>query len=333
MSEPGAGADADGAQPPAYSDAAMAPEKNEQESGAPPSYASTSFNRAVIPCATPATHLAKVNFPEVMKCFAYFRHLKHQILTGPTEQDQLFAVDVHTGYSGKLPLGTRVGRMLHAGPTLDTPVIGAVGEASDAGARPYAFILESIVMLPALPSSRKDFVTSDGFVTEKMCGHIAENGHVAFRFGLEVGREGEKHRREEFEWQRIEKQTDSDHHQQAPDGGFKLVQVPRKPRQDSVVAESSNSNGAVQESTVDVAARAKPEVLAILAFRAALRTWNHGWTLTRLVNSARAAELGQRWQLAVALTANRLQTLRTQGRIGRKHVKVGEKIHGKSVAT
>jgi hypothetical protein len=323
-----AGEAAEDTQLPAYSE--MAPvsapsEDKEQAQDAipPPSYAGPSVPEAVIPLATPATHLAKVTFPKVIKCYANFKQCKTLgLCEGSADMDdRLFTIEIHTGFSGKLPLGAHVGLLLHAGPGLDTPLIGAVGEVSDAGARPYAFVLESNLFLPALKSSRQDFVTRPGFVTEKMRGYTAANGEVAFRFTVEVGREGEKFRREEFEWQRLQPKVD----ERAPDGGFKLVQILGRPG-DHIASPNGESSTETSHPENVRSSRHLQEVLAIQAFRAVVKTWNHAWTLTRLVTDDRAAELGQRWMLAVTLTAMRLNTLRLQGRVDRKHVKVGEKI-------
>ena len=55
---------------------------------------------------------------------------------------------MHTGLSGKGPLGIRPGQILYDGTTRQDSIIAAAGFESMASSRIYAFSVNSVVLLP-----------------------------------------------------------------------------------------------------------------------------------------------------------------------------------------
>ena len=119
-------------------------------------------------------------FPAVMNAYAQWGQLKSFNICGESERDRLYAFEVHTGYSGKKPLGTRPGMLLHNGTSSKDPILATAGDESQLGARVYAFNLESIILMPPL---RLVVHADDHLITERM-GARTSGDHVAFSFLL-----------------------------------------------------------------------------------------------------------------------------------------------------
>lgn len=264
-------------------------------------------------------------FPPVMNAYYHFglSGLKTFYLCGAEQNDRLCAVEMHTGYSGKPPLGARPGIHLHAGASTKDAVLAATGDESMASARLYALNNSSVVLLPPLGWEQNN---SRQMVNEPMHArstgkHVGEGGSggrdeesVVFLFSVEVGK---KLRREHFEWTRIQKDDNAMDGVDVKAGGFKLLRL--SPR----FSEQGSSSGGSGPS--DLKDGVEGEVVAVLAFTKMWSSLKHIFSL-HLRGSGLA--LGERWTLMVVATALRLWSLKTQGRTGKAVVTAGEKLRG-----
>jgi hypothetical protein len=237
-----------------------------------------------------------------MEAYSEWGQFKTLNLCGATRQDRLYLVEVHTGYSGKGPLGTRPGVLLHNGMTKNDPVLAATGDVSQFAARMYAFNNESIILMPPLSGASRKVE----FVTEQMTASVDSAGQVVFRFAIEVN-DGKTTRREPFEWRKIEKGTDD----AAKEGGFRLV---ASGRSQPATSGASSSAGA-------------DDVVALLMWHKMLSTSGHLFTL-QLLGRGASGELGERWTLMVVMTALRLRMIRVHGKTAKGVVAVGQKAQG-----
>ncbi|KAI0836029.1 hypothetical protein F5Y06DRAFT_299130 [Hypoxylon sp. FL0890] len=239
-------------------------------------------------------------FPSIMKAFYQWNLSGFKVfyLCGPGgEQDRLFAVEQHTGFSFSGPLGVRPGMILE---TL-------------AGVRPYAFNPRSIILLPPPTPDSKSMVREE--MRARSSGH-----EVAFQFSLEVG-QGEKTRRETFEWKKIKK---AEKDEEAKQGGFKLLRV-----QSSTISESSSQARSSSSSLLSVAtADSGSEVLALFAWTKTLSNLKHPFTLELKIDGLTSG-LGETWTLAVVVTALRLWMLHAYGKTNWPIVAASDKIRGK----
>ncbi|KAI1411953.1 hypothetical protein F5Y13DRAFT_190637 [Hypoxylon sp. FL1857] len=239
-------------------------------------------------------------FPSIMKAYYQWNlsGLKVFYLCGPGgEHDRLFAVEQHTGFSFSGPLGVRPGMILE---TL-------------AGVRPYAFNPRSIILLPPREPGSKFMVR------EEMRARSSGHG-VAFQFSLNVG-QGEKTRRETFEWKKIKK---AEKDGEAKQGGFKLLRVPTSPNNcsDSQVRLSSSSLSS------SITADGSSEILALFAWTKTLSNPKHPFTLELKVDGLTSG-LGETWTLAVVITALRLWMLHACGKTNWPIVAMSDKIRSK----
>lgn len=252
-------------------------------------------------------------FPSSMNVFCSWMATKTLHVCGAGRDERLYVVDVHTGYSGRKPLGTRPGLVLRNGTGAKDPVLAAVCDESQLAARFYAFNLNSVVLLPPLSSSKGAAADPKDLVAETMRARTLDNGGFAFRFSVEVGRGGEKLQRAQFEWRSMKKGENDE----AREGGFKLVQVPPE-RREGRPGGSSSSQATMDDDS---------EVLALLS-------WTKTWWLTRpfalqLKGSGQSGSLGERWTLAVVITALRIWVLRLNFRSNRGVISLAETIRGK----
>ncbi|KAI1073703.1 hypothetical protein F5B20DRAFT_597268 [Whalleya microplaca] len=260
-------------------------------------------------------------FPPVMKAYYQWNlsGIKVFFLCGPNgEQERLFAVEQHMGYSLGPPLGTRPGMILYNGTKTKDYILAACCDESYQAVRPYAFNPNSIILLPPWEFGSKFMVR------EIMRARTTEDNGVAFRFSLEVGHE-EKKRRETFEWKKI---TKADKDEDAKQGGFKLLHVLPSPEQ-SQQRGGSSSQGLVNASSSSSAAAAAgsgDEVLAMFAWTKTLSNLKHPFTL-EFVGSGRTGAWGERWTLAVIITAMRLWMLHWYAKTNRPVVHMSEKMN------
>jgi hypothetical protein len=120
-------------------------------------------------------------------------------LCGATQDDFLYLVELHFGYTSRGPLKSGRGYYLRNGTTTKDPVLAAVGD--EAGAAPGGFV--TTVLLPPLDTAKSSLPSQgeEDLVPEVMRSRGGAEGQaqgLACRFWVEVGVEGL--RREEFEW-------------------------------------------------------------------------------------------------------------------------------------
>jgi hypothetical protein len=258
---------------------------------------------------TAITPLYHPPFPAVMNAHGQWGKLKSFNLCGATEQDRLYHVDIHTGYRGRPPLGTRPGVVLHAGMSSKAPVLAAAAYDSQWSARIYSFNGESVILMPSLlPATAR----TSNFVTGKMTAFVRGGGQVVFSFSIEVSlSHGKEPRREKFEWRKFDKDVD----ETAKEGGFKLVRLPSR--------RSSSTTKLADDTDTD----AGSEVLALLAWRRLFPKFKHAFTL-QLLGRGQSGELGERWSLMVVITALRLWALRVAGKTKKGVIAAGRKAAG-----
>jgi hypothetical protein len=240
-----------------------------------------------------------------MNAYAQWGQFKSFNICGATEEDRLYLVEVHTGYSASGPLGRRPGVLLHNGTSKKDPILAAAGDESQFAARAYSFNNESIILMPPLRGSTA--AQTGDFVTERMRASVS-SGQVTFDFDIEVG-SGDKLRQERFQWRKIKKGTDGS----AKEGGFTLV--------------AANS-GAPSTPSSSSSTNADGHVVALLMWRKLFPTFKHAFTL-ELFGRGLSGELGERWRLMVVMTALRLWTIRVKGKTTKGLIAMGEKMSTK----
>ncbi|KMP08244.1 hypothetical protein CIRG_07925 [Coccidioides immitis RMSCC 2394] len=246
-------------------------------------------------------------FPPLMNAYGHWNlmSMKTFSLCGSSKDECLFAIEMHTGYGCKGPLGPRPGLNLHNGTSRKDPIIAAAGDGSQWAARIYSFNVNSVILLPPLRPDAKTLAT------ELMHGTITGDGRVTFHFSIEVS-SGKKMRREKFEWRRM-KEGDDD----TKRSGFKLVRLFSNTRE----ASSSNDNSNIGEE------HPPSETFAVLE-------WIKGWSgfkqaFSLQLGNGQSDALGERWTLMVVMTALRIWYLRVCGKANKAVVGIGEKIRSK----
>ncbi|KAH6635953.1 hypothetical protein F5144DRAFT_628057 [Chaetomium tenue] len=151
----------------------------------PPSSSSSSLSAPKpSPPTTPSQQFPIPSFPPTLNAYGQWGKIRSFNPCGATEDHRLCHVEVHTGYSGKPPLGTRPGVVLYNGKDSKAPVLAAACYDSEE--------------MPAL----------------------VRGGRVVFVFEVEVEvGGGEGVRRERFGWWKVGKGTE----EEAKEGGFRLV--------------------------------------------------------------------------------------------------------------
>ncbi|KAH6838492.1 hypothetical protein B0I37DRAFT_439562 [Chaetomium sp. MPI-CAGE-AT-0009] len=228
--------------------------------------------------STPNTPSHGPPFPAIMNAYGQWGKIRGFNLCGATEKDRLCHVEMHTGYSGNPPLGTRPGVVLHHGKDSKAPVLAAAGYDSYRAASSYAFNNKSVILMPPLLSG----------------GESGEGGLWKCRCRL----------CERFAWWKVGKGTDD----AAKEGGFKLVALPP--------SQAADSSGQGDTSSVMPTDAHGGEVLAFLMWRRLFPKFKHAFTL-ELRGGGQSGELGERWSLMVVITALRIWALRLNGKTKR----------------
>ncbi|KAH8647844.1 hypothetical protein BX600DRAFT_443188 [Xylariales sp. PMI_506] len=132
-------------------------------------------------------------FPQVLEAYYKWNVWGYFHLYSAGKDKKLFTVAVHTGYSNRGPLGSRMGVLLHNGVTSKDPIFAAATDESPWAVRVYAFSLNSVILLPPIEAK----ASAQAVVEEFMTARTVDGNGVGFYFSIEVG---EKLRRQEFEW-------------------------------------------------------------------------------------------------------------------------------------
>lgn len=255
------------------------------------------------------THIP--HFPPVMNAYGQWGKIRSFNLCGATEKDRLCHVEMHTGYSGKPPLGTRPGVVLYDGKDSKAPVLAAAGYDSYRAASSLGFNSRSVVLMPPSVTGGVGVVEDGGLVAEQMPA-LVRWGKVVFVFFVEVVGAGGVVRRERFGWWKVGKGTD----ETAKEGGFKLVALP--PTGDGVNALGQGITSSYVAEGADGG-----EVLAFLTWRRLFPKFKHAFTL-ELLGRGQSGELGERWNLMVVITALRVWALRLNGKTKTGVIGAGE---------
>ena len=109
---------------------------------------------------------------------------------------------MHTGYSGKGPLGNMAGFLLHNGTSTKDPILAAAGDESQAAFRVYSSNTDSVILMPSM----EPCATSKPMVTERMRVTTLADYSVVFCFSVE---NDDKMGLEKFEWRKLKKGDDN----------------------------------------------------------------------------------------------------------------------------
>jgi hypothetical protein len=179
-----------------------------------------------------------------------------------------------------------------------------------------AFSVNSIILLP---HTNPEESPKNSLVTETMRAGTAADGSstaVCFKFSIEAG---EKMQRRDFEWKKTKHNSSSGSEAK---GGTRYV----------LTLASGNTSSAGDSSETAASPSGTPgadahrEALAIMTFPKAFTSLTHHLTLEIL------GSLGDRWRLAVVMTALRIWHLRANGRTNKATVRAGETIHRNEAA-
>ncbi len=266
-----------------------------------------------------------VSFPAKMEIYLYWSSAKHFFICSETEQEKLFCVEIHLGYSKKGYLGHRPGYYLHGGPSPDDPVVAAIGYESIMASRIAEFNSDSIVVMPPYDA----FDPYSMLMTlETMEAHTTPDRRSVFAFSIQAGK---RMLRERFEWRQVRKGEDS----RAPIGGFKLVRAPAN--KSATAAEGAAKKGAEGAAADGGAAPLPPQ--AVDDSPLAIFSWTRGWFglanifsthpfSLEFVDGAEKGPLGGRWALMVVVTALWMDNLHKMGRTNYWSIRMGELLRG-----
>jgi hypothetical protein len=240
----------------------------------------------------------------------FFSALKSHKLCGATEDDFLYLVDLHLGYTHRGPLHFGRGYYLRNGTTFRDSVLAATGEEFRLPFLASLFSRDTVVKLPPLdeeknPRDKVDEVLRSGF--------SREHG-VSFGFTVEVG--VKRLRRESFEWRKARVVTGRKH---GEGGHTTTTQYTLHRLALGCTAPPSSTDSATEQPDGD------SEVVALLSFNHIL-SFTHYFTL-ELKGEGLSGELGDRWVLMVVTTALSLQFLRQFGKTRKATVERAQAIH------
>ncbi|TQN66289.1 hypothetical protein CSHISOI_09139 [Colletotrichum shisoi] len=236
--------------------------------------------------------LSLLHHPIPQSLSAYMQlKLTRTIHLGDSTNHKLYALSSHFIAAG----GTYDGKpclILHNGPDDKDAALATISE--EPGWKPAS--TASIVTLPPLNSPAGAAATPQGIpngVTEIMRpGIFDDEVTFGFRFSVEVEHGGGLLRREDFEWQKADKNEMAD-----AKAVYKLVRL-----------ESRTDQAGEARSSRDA-----PGVVAIAGFKGSL-SWKSPFRFEFLGDGATGG-LGDRWSVMALATAIRLWFLHLQGRI------------------
>lgn len=247
-------------------------------------------------------------FPSIMNLYGNFsgilEALKTQKLCGATENDILYLVEVHYGYTTRGPLHFGQGLYLRNGATTKDPILAAAGDELPIPYLIKLFDPKTAIKLPPLDTEKNP----RDMVTEILRASTDKEHGVTFRFAIEVGMK--KRQREEFEWRKVKGPKDVGGHE--TQNRYTLY----RPTSNPSVA-SSSSAPAPNDS----------QIVAELAFRNVMNV-KHIFTL-ELLGAGLTGELGDRWTLMVVMTSLGLHWVRQNGKSNKAIIGAAQMIHSK----
>lgn len=231
------------------------------------------------------TSLGHRPLPPVMNLYTNYSRLRTALSTlklcGETQNDFLYLVELHFGYTSRGPLKSGRGYYLRNGTSIKDPVLAATGDETG-GPFPATLVSsETSVLLPPLDTSK-----SQDLITEVMHTSAKQGQGMCSRFAVEVGVKGRQ--REEFEWRKGEKGDG----EKGP--RFTLFRLGSA---SSSLTQPLGGSG---------------EIVAELTFTSA-------WSMKHIARlelkgAGTTGELGERWTLMVVTTALGLYWLRQHGK-------------------
>ncbi|KAK3905056.1 hypothetical protein C8A05DRAFT_13120 [Staphylotrichum tortipilum] len=253
-----------------------------------------------------------INYSGVLTAFT------SQKLCGLTEDDFLYLVEVHFGFTPRGPLNFGRGFYLRNGTSNKDPILAAAGEKFRLPLLVLLFDPSTAVKMPPLDVEKNP----RDMVTENLQSTKSKEHGVAFRFAIEVGTK--RLRREGFEWR---KPMGSKQDGEGDSKGSRYTLIRLAPGLPPPAVASSSAAAAVASSSSAPPEPAE-EVVAELTFRNVL-SLKHIFTL-ELKGAGLTGELGERWTLMVVMTALGLNFLRQMGKTNKTTVGAAQKLHSKS---
>jgi len=240
-----------------------------------------------------------------------FSAIKSHKLCGARENDFLYLVEYHLGYTSRGPLNFGRGYYLRNGMTFRDPILAATGGNFPLPRLISSFDPTSLVKLPP-PDMGKD---PRDMVDEVLRTGTSEEHGVTFRFTIEVG--ARSMQREEFEWRKVPKAPGEKRDESA--SGYKVRTRYTLHRLAPGYPASSPSAYSPAKYIVD----SDCEPVAVLAFNDFL-SFTHLFTL-ELRGAGLTGELGDRWTLMVVTTALSLHLMRQLGKTEKGTVGAAQK--------
>jgi hypothetical protein len=237
------------------------------------------------------------NFSGVLKAFTT------QKLCGATEDDFLYLVELHFGYTTRGPLHFGQGFYLRNGDTTKDPILAAAGDELPIPSLVRLFDPRTSIKLPPLDTEKNP----RDMITEILRASNGKEHGVTFRFAIEVGIK--KRHREEFEWRKTKGSKEVGGHE--TQNRYTLYRLASNPPLASSSAPAPDDR----------------EIVAELAFRNVMNV-KHIFTL-ELQGAGLTGELGDRWTLMVVMTSLALHWVRQHGKSNKATVGVAQMIHSK----
>ncbi|KAK4114685.1 hypothetical protein N656DRAFT_776863 [Canariomyces notabilis] len=276
-------------------------------------------------------------FPAVMNLYSNFsgvvNALKTFKLCGATEDDFLYLVEAHYGFTPRGPLHFGPGYYLRNGTGLKSPILAATGDEFPLPLVVQLLRPKTVVKLPPLDQEKNPH----DMVTEIVRSTTSKEHGVAFGFEIEVG--VKRMIREAFEWRKTGRASSSssnnnnsgeveEHHDANAGTRYTLYRLaPGHASRSLNVSEARPSRSTSSSSSSPPVDETKVQIVADLIFGNVLN-WKHPFTL-ELKGAGLTGELGDRWALMVVMTSLSLFFLRQAGKTNKTTVAAAQKLHSK----
>lgn len=289
------------APPPPYTDATSHTAGASASTHLPPAYESGSTSQFT---SATSDSVAKTNaiapyrsFPLVMSGRGSWSiaGLKSFHLTSADAKERLYIVEANFKTKAGGPLKDVPGMLLRNGTDIKDDVIAATADDNPDPTIPELVLMHGFVLLP----------TAGGkFRKEPVYTKVSAAEELVLRFAADRSDESGSWR-EEFEWVKFEKGTDSEYKA----GGWRLFR-----KDDGSQASGSGAGGSTGAKT------SRGEVLAILWWPGNLITNGTHYFDLKFSKAVEGEGLGEQWTLTAVMTALRIMFLRMSGRTHLSHI-------------
>ncbi|KAK4196852.1 hypothetical protein QBC40DRAFT_286566 [Triangularia verruculosa] len=270
-------------------------------------------------------------FPAVMNLHSNFsgvvNALKSLKLCGATEDDFLYLVEAHYGFTPRGPLNFGPGYYLRNGTSLKSPILAATGDEYPMPPFIQLFRPKTAVKLPPLDQEKNP----RDMVTEVVRSTKSKEHGVAFGFEIEVG--VKRMMREAFEWRKVggasssSSSNNSGQAQGHADTGTRYTLYRLAPGHASRPLSQAGPSRSTSSAALPPVDETKVQIVADVVFGNVLN-WKHPFTL-ELKGDGLTGELGERWALMVVMTTLCLCFLRQGGKTNKTTVGAAQKLHSK----